>query len=243
MKTNGMRSRCRLCSTALAIAWMVIVFNPHLHAQIQASPVWDVNGQIVLIGNNVCYPSPCTETVNFSFDYTYQYVGGTYFGQVVGTPSFTSIGPLGSNFYTITNPIEPEADCGFDTNYMEMLDRAGDEIDISTCGNAQSTPVTPTFPVAQLYRCDTAICITDFAPSYDCLSGSNVCPGIFKQASVQATVVEVPEGGTTIEYCASSFAFIGCALFWKRHKSLLNHSVRAASSRSCFSWNQTVCHT
>jgi hypothetical protein len=60
---------------------------------------YNVDGQLSIFGNDVCTPSPCTETLTFSFRFEWVSIGTPtipiYLGVVVpGSSSVTSSGPL-----------------------------------------------------------------------------------------------------------------------------------------------------
>jgi len=57
---------------ALAVFGMVCIADEPSEAD-SLNPLFDVSGTMAITGNNVCTPSPCTETINFSFQYGYSY--------------------------------------------------------------------------------------------------------------------------------------------------------------------------
>jgi hypothetical protein len=199
---------------ALAVLGMVCIANKPVQAD--SIPVYDVTGTLTIAGNNVCGLSPCKETIKFSFEYTYTYFSSlnAYLGGIVGTPSVSSYGALGSSFSAMTGPHSPYPFCQPNTNYMPMYNSGSDEIDLYACGNDQSTPAVPSFR-GDLWHCQTATCLTDFAPP-----GTNQCNVGCVMGTVQETVVAVPEGGASLMYVACSLVPIGLAMRQsKRHRA------------------------
>ena len=69
--------------------------------------------------------------------------------------------------------------------------------------------------VGSEYSLRPAACRTDFVPPGYCTPES-LCAGLFFSASLQSNVVQVPEGGTELEYLAISFGIAGWGL-WRIH--------------------------
>ena len=89
----------------LALFGMICIADKPVQAD--SIPIYDIAGTLTIMGNNVCGLSPCTETINFSFDYTYTFNGFDYLGEIVGTPIVSSYGALGSSFGGLTGPHSP----------------------------------------------------------------------------------------------------------------------------------------
>jgi hypothetical protein len=202
----NLRKQLGLRMFVLAVFGMVCIANKPVQAD--SIPVYDVTGTLTVAGNNVCGLSPCKETIKFSFEYTYTYVSllNAYLGGIVGTPSVSSYGVLGSSFSTVTSPHSPYPFCQPNTNYMPMYNSGADEIDLYACGNDQSAPAVPSFR-GDLWHCQTATCLTDFAPP-----GTSRCDVGCINGVVQETVVAVPEGGASLMYLACSLLPIGLAI-------------------------------
>ena len=84
----------------LAVFGAVCLANAPLRAD-PINPFYDVTGTMTITGNNVCTPSPCRETIDFSFLYGYNYNSafGVYDAYVVPSSiSVSSFGALGSSF-------------------------------------------------------------------------------------------------------------------------------------------------
>jgi hypothetical protein len=208
----------RLFLVALALIGVVCTGAP-VQAQGNSIPVWDVTATLTITGNNVCGGGPCTETLNYSFDYTYTYNAtfDEYDGEIVGNPSVSSYGALGSSFSGLVYPFLRNSQCGPNVNYMDSFDSEGDEIDLYACGPGSSTPRIPSFG-GDLFGCATQTCINDFAPSdYGCKTAP--CIGIFLVGSIQENVVQVPEGGTILGYCVISLASMGWAGWDRRSRT------------------------
>jgi hypothetical protein len=209
----------------LALFGMICIADKPIQAD--SIPIYDVNGTLTITGNNVCGLSPCMETINFSFDYTYTFIGFEYLGEIVGTPSVSSYGALGSSFGGLTGPHSPFPFCQPNTNYMPMYNSGGDEIDLYACGNDQSTPAVPSFRT-DLWGCTTVTCGNDFMlPGSGCQPGNGItCGALQIVGTVQEAVVAVPEGGTSPIYLAISFVPIGLAIRQsKRDRTRFDNTV------------------
>lgn len=210
----------------LAVLGMLCLANTPLQAD-PINSLYDVTGTMTITGNNVCTPSPCRETIDFSFLYGYNYNSafGVYDAYVVPSSiSVSSFGALGSSFGYSGQIGNPQPGCDThavigepaDANYMPFL-AGGTEIDLDACGNLQTTPVAPSFFVSELYSCGNATCESDFVPP----SRMGVNPGIFLPGTVHTNVAAVPEGGTSLEYLAIALVPIGFAILWSRRQSPL----------------------
>lgn len=217
---------CRLQSLhvfffTLAVLGTVCVGN----APLRADSVYDVTGTIGLMGNTVApCAGTCSETINFSFQYGYQYEGnGLYQGYALpGTIQVSAFGDLGSLFATtgtFGNPqLGPNPGCsGGDANNMEFLDPAGDEIDLHACGAQALTPFAPSFSTTStLYGCATATCTAEFVPPSWGIVGPRT--GLFVDGTAQTSVTAIPEGGAFLGYLAISLAPIGLAIRLSKRK-------------------------
>jgi hypothetical protein len=196
----------------------VICFSAR-QLQADSTPLYDVSGTMTINGNNVCTPSPCSETVQFSFEYGYTYdsSGNLYDGYALpGTINVNSFGALGSSFATnglILNPGSVGPTCGAtrDNNYMEFKNST-DEIDLYFCALSELSPIAPSFAGTDLYGCGSVTCGTDFVPWGTPFSG------LFLGGTLQTNVVQVPEGGATFGYVVISLAVIGLAVFGSRRR-------------------------
>jgi hypothetical protein len=164
---------------------------------------YNVDGQLSIFENDVCTPSPCTETLTFSFRFAW--IGDPtpplfYLGEIVlGSATVTSFGPL-SPFEMFEGPL---------TNFVFYLPfgNTGDEIDVVTSPIVTDTPwIAPIFSSPNLYACGTPSCFTDFSPP----DGNTIALPF----SFQVTVTAVPEEGTL---GLLSFGLVGLALWqWKQ---------------------------
>ena len=217
----------KLSIAILASLLTVGITNTPLRADSTNGPIYDVNGTMILTGNNVCTPSPCTETIQFSFQFGYQFttLGGNFYSgyAIPGTISVTSSGNLGASFLTngvVFSPtVGPNPGCsGGDANFMEFLDAVGDEIDLHECGNLEQSPIAPSFSLTStLYGCATTTCINDFVPPS--LHRQAPATGLFINGSAQTSVVAAPEGeAPMLGYLLISLAPIGLAICQRRGK-------------------------
>jgi hypothetical protein len=194
------------------------------HAQ---TNTFDVSGELSIGGNQVCVGGyTCIETILYSFTMEFvlnpnaedeyeEYVDPT-------SISVTSFGALGSSFTTGGGLLlTPATGCDGDTNYLEFLDSAGDEIDLHECGNLLSTPVPPTLSWVDLYGCATTTCLTDFAPP-PYTTFSPPLDGLFVTGSGYQTVTAVPEPGTLTLIAVDLVGFASLAWwlgFYRRWKT------------------------
>lgn len=221
---------------ALAALGAVCINTP-LRADSINNPLYDVTGTMTISGNPVCGGAPCSETINFSLIYGYNYaldLAGVGHYYAYATPiAVTSFGDLGSAFtYSglIGNPQPaPPTGCGgpipageraiIDANYMPFSS-GGTEIDLNACGNILANPVAPLFQSTVLYSCGTASCVTDFTSE----TGDSTI-GIFLTGTVQTTVTAVPEGGSMLSYLLISLAPIGLAMHLIKRNSARTSTV------------------
>ena len=86
----------RLMWISLALIGMVcLTVIPARATSINIS-TYDVEGQLSFVGNPVCTPSPCTQTLDLSFLMTVSDKAGFYLANVVpDSMHVTSLGPLG----------------------------------------------------------------------------------------------------------------------------------------------------
>jgi hypothetical protein len=164
-----------------ALAMLFLFFVAAIPAS--ADQIYDVTGTVTLTGNNVC-AGPCVETLDFSFQVTYQPECCGFFQQVVLGSTTTSTGPL-APFTLIASP----------TNYFAFFNSANDEIDVFGPGFDFQPPSVP-FPNlvgAELYGCGSPganTCVLDFVPP------GSPTTGHVLDASLEYTVKAVPEPST-----------------------------------------------
>lgn len=160
-------------------------------------PGWNVSGALLLVGNPVCAGLPCTETIAFSFDVGYQLrpdLGNSYLLYLTNLQE-TGSGALGS--FTLSFPGQEDFVSNADNHFVPLGD-ADFEIDIHMAENMVPAPVAPSLlDFADLYSCETATCITDFAPAG--FQGST--PPIFglhnPSGPVVSSVAMIPEPSTS----------------------------------------------
>ena len=160
-------------------------------------PGYAVSGTLSLTGNNVSVCGGfCTETIAFSFDVGYQFLPDLNIYQAyVADLTENGSGALGS--FTISSPGGEDLVSNADNHFIP-LGNADFEIDIHLAENLVPAPVTPSLlDFADLYSCETATCITDFAPSG--FQGST--PPIFglhnPSGPVVSSVAMIPEPATS----------------------------------------------
>lgn len=157
------------------------------------APMYDVNGALLIVGNDVCSGLPCTETIAFSFGFGYQYDSQYDYYQAFATDTQTSwSGVLGSFTSTSTG-------WGYlstNGNYFPLFDASGDEVDINVGQNATATLPTaaPTFG-AVLWSCYSATCLVDLDPFYTGPppQGQADALGIISPVSGDFNLTAVPE--------------------------------------------------
>jgi hypothetical protein len=185
-------------------------FNPY---------TYNVEGQLSIFGNDVCTPSPCTETLDFSFHFQWVESGAGGIFQIYippGTATITASGPLGDQWRTVQGLF-------YSPYYFPMADQYGNEIDLDMPNLTFSeTPwIGPTFFGAELYACQTAACVDAFV---DPIYSDRQPPyyGIYLGGTVQYTTERldaVPEEGTL---GLLSLCLMGIALWqWKQRGRVL----------------------
>jgi hypothetical protein len=172
----------------------------------RADDIYGVTGQLAIAGNNVCLPSPCAESIKFSFAIDEKFdtgLGAYLVSTVPGTINLVASGPLGlftsPGGFSALGPIG-----GANQNFMPLYDSGGDEIDIWALTNLQPNPFTPAIGGSELYSCGNATCVTDFSPPGLCAPGASSCGVDLQSGTLQATVTAVPEPSTI------SLTFLGC---------------------------------
>ena len=150
-------------------------------------PSYTVSGALLIVGDNACSGLPCTETVAFSFDFGYQFLGKNFFVPYVAHLLANGSGALGSFTNSNAGPlfVDPEM------NHIGFGDTAGDEIDIHLSEFVVPAPVAPSIIAADLFSCATTTCLTDFAPQLVPLGAPQL--GIFLGGSVESRVTAIPE--------------------------------------------------
>jgi hypothetical protein len=179
-----MKSKC------LGVAFVIALFA----GMSRADSIYQVTGDLTITGPtvgslaNACTPSPCVETLQFSFELGYQlfsFFGGIAYAPYIvpGTLNVTSVGPL-DQFAGFSGFLGNE---GY--NFTSFVNGGADNIDLIEIGGTglggfpdSSLPGPPVFPYSLLYQCRSRACIQDFG-----LPGG-------PDGTAEATVVPVPEG-------------------------------------------------
>ncbi|MDE3136919.1 MAG: PEP-CTERM sorting domain-containing protein [Acidobacteriota bacterium] len=194
-----------------------------------ADDLYKIDGTITFVGNNACESSPCTQTIDFSLDFEWQFNGTLSLYQAHPFDLVANwSGPLGTFTQNVAQPpyfsdypgIYGLNGCLSEIqNYFEFWDSANggpsptsDEIDMTFCKDYVPTPITPSIWFADLFNCGTATCLTDFYPPSG-REGNDYTLA----ASITYTVTQVPEPAT-IPLLAFGLLVLGLA--------------RAASSRN-----------
>jgi hypothetical protein len=169
----------RTNSILLLLLLLALLFTVGaIPAHADGVPVYLVAGSITLVGNPGC-ASPCTETIGFSFDVSFQpnpneannvmpFVSNlTQIGSgTLGTFTFNSLAPP-----SIGNPTGtgfPAAGCFGNENFVGMGGPAGTEVDVFVCSTAgffapfTATSVPSLGPDAVLWACYTLTCYSNF---------------------------------------------------------------------------------
>lgn len=161
-----------------------------------ADAIFDVTGSLTITGTNAC-GGPCVETVDFSFDVTWdEFAPGEFNPVILPGAQVTSSGPLGSF-------MPPVGSIG--NNFIALFDGLGspiqDEIDIDVLNAPIASSPQPLdlgpggIGGADLYSCGTATCVTDFADAVFPNSGVPAF-GIFLPGTVHYTETALPESST-----------------------------------------------
>ena len=158
-------------------------------------PAYDVTGTLTIVGNPVCGGLPCTETIAFSFDFGYQFFPAfptyvAYFSNLLANGS----GAVGSFTYSVAGP----QGFGGENNFLPFLDSAGDGFQIYALSPVfgAPAPVAPSFAsFGDLFSCETATCLTDFAPAAFQGQAPHVF-GIFLSGPAVIKVKALPEPAT-----------------------------------------------
>jgi hypothetical protein len=167
------------------------------------SNVYNMTGTATLDGNSNC--TSCSETLNFNFDVTIN-VDATY-GYYVS--SFVDPGGTMDSSGTLGASFQLPSGSGYFSQYIELFDSSGDEIDIVPFGGAVG-PV-PSF-AANLYGCQTSTCVEDFG-DYPLLNPPEL--GIYKELISDPTISYVPEPSSFALLVMVGLLAIGCALLRK----------------------------
>jgi len=207
-------------SVFLIFSGLLLLFAIPAHADSVAAE-YAVNGQLTITGNNVCTPSPCTETLQFSFNVDYSLLvptnngyPPTYFGSVVAPVFTSSSGPLG---YFGGGPFSNW------TNYYPFSNNLGDEIDLSVDLGSMfpqtfGVPGPPVFLGSNLWGCVSTTCVTDFS------FYSFPATGLYLEGTLQYTATLVPEPSTAT---LTFFGLAGIGLLAAAHRKLLALSTSA----------------
>jgi hypothetical protein len=192
---------------ALVLSAIVLLFIPPAWA-IPVNPyTYNVVGDLSIVGNNVCGPSPCTESLHFAFQFAWVPIPEPppAYQATVNPESvnLSSSGPLAPFTILSVSPYD---------YWFGLFNSGGDEIDVEAIGLNHLSLVTdtpqipPTFLGADLYACRTQLCSTDFT-SYP--PGAAVFLG--GSAHITATAVSdpVPEPSSGL-----LLALAGLGLLW-----------------------------
>jgi hypothetical protein len=200
---------------------LLLLFAIPAHADLVVAE-YAVNGQLTITGNNVCTPSPCTETLQFFFNVDYTLLAPasngyppTYFGSVVAPVFTSSSGPLG---FFGGGPFSNW------TNYYPFSNNLGDEIDLSVDLGSMipqtfGVPGPPVFLGSDLFACVTPVCVNDFSP----YPGAPTV-GLYLEGTLQYTATLVPEPSTAT---LTFFGLAGIGLLAAAHRKLLVLSTSA----------------
>lgn len=187
---------------SLRTAGLLLLFLSLGAVQAKADSVYEVIGTLTVPGNS---SNPGVgETINYSFELDYVQPGGTYgdayvYAEVIGTPTITAFGPLGTAFYT------PGGSLGLAADYIPFfLDVApsggglGLPVEIDLDGQfwpfsaGETAPPPPTVTSSLLFNCDAtqiAACSDFTVPeSLGCLGSY----GPFPCGTATAAVYLVP---------------------------------------------------
>ncbi len=150
--------------TKLLLFGMLLVITSQAMATAVSPYTYDVSGQLSIVGNDGCTPSPCRETLDFSFGFAWVLPNedGIYTADFLpGTAQIVGFGPLGENWTIVEGPFNSPY-------YIPLFDQSGNEIDLDMPNATLTTTpwIAPSFYAAELYGCQTANCVTDFVPSY-----------------------------------------------------------------------------
>lgn len=202
------------------LAGLVFLFLTPAHADSGAAD-YVVNGQLTITGNNACGASPCSESLQFSFDFDYVQLypaqngnPAGYVGSAENPLLISASGPLGSF---------GSGGCCVTSGYLAMANGLGDEIDLETdlgsvFQQTNGTPGPPVFLGSDLYSCQSTICVNDFLPP-----GSPET-GLFLSGTLNYTATLVPEPPTVLLVC---FGLLGLGLLraWRRKMLVRSLSV------------------
>jgi hypothetical protein len=162
-----LKRRTRVRVLALVALVVVGLWSPALYADsLTVSPIYDFNGVMTVIGNTpnaACGGSLCTETIDLSLEYQYEYLsaGASSNYYVLGvpgtTPAGSETGALGSFSYAPTGFQEAEQSLF----YSEVLFPVG-SVGSTTEFDLDFDPETNTFS-SETFFC-TGECNTLFGP-------------------------------------------------------------------------------
>lgn len=186
-------------------------------------PVYLVAGSVTITGNDVC-GGPCTETIAFTFDVSFQrnLVAGNDVLPYVTNLTQTDSGNLGA--FTSTSLVPPifgtgtgfpAGSCLGNENYVALGGAVGTEVDLFVCSTAGVATLFTTASVPSilgsggvLYGCATITCYNDLVlpcgspgAGFGCASGGTPtipAEAINQFAPAQYSVSMVPEPPTFI---------------------------------------------
>jgi PEP-CTERM motif len=174
------------------------------------SPIWNVAGNITLVGNDVC-GGPCVESIDFSFDVTETPLdpGEPDVSEIIEAlpgATFVSFGPLNYNLSNyqvgrITYPV----------TLLDVKDSGDDELDLKFGYIPGTQPETPILGEAELYSCISQVCGDDFNTRYPGEYGL-VTSGLGLDGVFIDTISLVPEPSTSTLLLLGLGALAGLAV-------------------------------
>jgi hypothetical protein len=175
------------------------------------SPIWNVAGNITLVGNDVC-GGPCVESIDFSFDVTETPLdpGEPDVSELIEAlpgGTFVSFGPLDYNLsnYQVGRIYD------YPVSLLDVKDSGDDELDLRFGYIPGTQPETPTLNEAQLYSCISQLCGDDFDTENPGLYGL-VTSGLDLDGVFIYSVSLVPEPSTSTLLLLGLGALAGLAV-------------------------------
>lgn len=163
-----------------------VIFASCFQSVAQADPTYAFTGVVTLPGNNACN-GQCVETINVSFDFQWGPVSQQFPIFNFGTVSnlvVASNGPL--DFTTGGNGVGQFP-------YWAIVDGQQDEVDLLNISafTFVSVDIAPVF-TASVYSCNSASCVTDFAPNGFCEIYSCPVTSSFSESILPVQTSEPP---------------------------------------------------
>jgi hypothetical protein len=201
----------RICFLVAAV-----IFAICFQSVAQADPTYAFTGVITLPGNNACN-GQCVETINVSFDFQWSPVSQQFPTLNFGTVSNLVVAPNGPlDFTTGGNGVDQFP-------FWAIVDGQQDEVDLLNVSafTFVSLDVAPVF-TASVYSCNSATCVTDFAPDGFCEIYS--CP-VTSSFSESVVPVQTSEPSVLLMVTVGLLAFLtetlrGRLLFVRRVSSV-----------------------